>query len=137
MDSHFITLKYCKTCRLYRPPRTSHCSFCDNCVERHDHHCPWIGTCVGKRNYVPFFIFVFFLSIQNICLLVIPLYQVINSDENSFGDKLLNNKMSVFLMFYSMMGMWFIVGLCTYHNYLLLNNITTHEQLKGTWNILT
>ena len=26
-------IKFCETCIVYRPPKTSHCKFCDSCVE--------------------------------------------------------------------------------------------------------
>ncbi len=49
--------KYCKTCEIFRPPKASHCKYCDNCIEVFDHHCPYLWNCIGKRNY-KFFSFV-------------------------------------------------------------------------------
>jgi hypothetical protein len=43
-----VTARYCTTCNLQRVPRMSHCSICNCCIEQHDHHCPWLGTCIGR-----------------------------------------------------------------------------------------
>jgi len=46
--------RWCPTCEVIKPPRTSHCRDCDNCVYTYDHHCPFVNNCVGQRNYAFF-----------------------------------------------------------------------------------
>ncbi len=66
----FMPFKYCSTCKSFelrivghivRSPRVFHCSVCDACVTRFDHHCSWLGVCVARRNYRVFFLLVMHL----------------------------------------------------------------------------
>ena len=42
-------LKY--GCRMFKkPPKSSHCGLCNNCVRGFDHHCTLLNNCVGRRN---------------------------------------------------------------------------------------
>mmetsp|Transcript_41062 Transcript_41062/g.86139 ORF Transcript_41062/g.86139 Transcript_41062/m.86139 type:complete len:196 (-) Transcript_41062:190-777(-) len=49
--------RYCDLCSVYQPPDAVHCPECNVCVEGYDHHCPWMGTCIGKKNFTSFMVF--------------------------------------------------------------------------------
>ena len=34
--------EFCKKCNKPRPLRAHHCSTCDRCIMKMDHHCPWV-----------------------------------------------------------------------------------------------
>eukprot|EP00440_Ansanella_granifera_P034100 gb/GFBE01036993.1/.p1 GENE.gb/GFBE01036993.1/~~gb/GFBE01036993.1/.p1 ORF type:complete len:742 (+),score=138.72 gb/GFBE01036993.1/:1-2226(+) len=51
----------CVVCRARRKMRSHHCKECGRCVDRLDHHCPWIDNCVGLGNQRAFYCFIVLL----------------------------------------------------------------------------
>jgi len=56
----------CDKCNGYKPARTHHCSICNRCVLRMDHHCPWVANCVGYNNVAYFDRFLGYVTV--LCL---------------------------------------------------------------------
>jgi hypothetical protein len=137
-------VKYCTTCNIYRPPRTTHCAVCENCIERFDHHCPWIGNCIGKRNYWLFYSFVTSITILTSFVLATSIVEMAYlcqkyQDESglSAGDAfvkaLRDAPLCAVIIVYCGVICWFPLGLWMYHNYLICTNQTTYEQIKGNY----
>ena len=45
---------WCGYCKHVKPLRAKHCHTCGRCSREQDHHCPWIGSCVGATNLARF-----------------------------------------------------------------------------------
>ncbi|KAL8235132.1 hypothetical protein R6Q59_021232 [Mikania micrantha] len=129
VNNHTVKVKYCDTCMLYRPPRVSHCSVCNNCVHKFDHHCPWVGQCIGLRNYRFFYMFISASTV--LCVYVFTFSWVNLSQQKVHILKAMSQDiLSVFLIVYCFFAVWFVGGLTIFHFYLICSNQTTYENFR-------
>jgi len=133
--------KYCVTCRLWRPPRAKHCRYCKACVRGFDHHCAWVGTCIGERNHLYFTCFLFSVTMLTLYVLSGSLYVLLQETTTvtaktkyeEFIEAVQHNAV-VFIVFLLCVFFVLTVGnLFVFHVYLIWTNQTTNEYVKGTW----
>ena len=74
---HIFQERPCLTCNIVRPPKTSHCVICDNCIMNLDHHCFYISNCVGERNRKYFILFLIYGFFVSLFCIVTSLYHVL------------------------------------------------------------
>ncbi|KAJ6597034.1 DHHC palmitoyltransferase-domain-containing protein [Mycena vulgaris] len=132
--SEVVRVKYCPTCKTYRPPRSSHCKMCDNCVDGCDHHCPWVNNCVGRRNYTTFFVLLIAATtmlVLVICTAALHLYFLTRREGLDFRHALARGAGSAVVFCLSIAVIWPVAALLSYHMRLLLLNVTTIEQIRN------
>ena len=131
--------KVCQTCYIVKPFRSHHCNDCGNCIYNFDHHCPWIGGCVGGRNYVYFFTFLCLFNINNIFIAVFCIIHIIYSYKDIKGEEkidkwvainLINLIPTLLTMIFLGLTMFFTVGLNIYHIKLISRGMSTKEEIK-------
>lgn len=121
-------LRYCYTCKIARPERSKHCSDCNACCQKFDHHCPWTGTCIGLRNYTYFVRFVsslFGLIFWILVWTISNLLGLLGTGANSPGILFLGAFLAVCIIC--------VGGLGCYHFHLISQDRTTAESRRGVY----
>lgn len=76
----------CPECKVIRSVRSRHCAICNRCVERFDHHCPWINNCVGVKNHNAFLFFLASIWIKIVYHIVVDIYSLVDLLKNGIGE---------------------------------------------------
>lgn len=127
-NTMFDALEYnsfCFRCNVVKPPRAHHCKTCKRCFLRMDHHCPWIGNCVGLGNHKYFIQFTGYASATMLIGFFEEFYAY-------YLDKFPN--VTTFQDTYMMVNMWTMLVLSSAIGFLFqyqlrnaMKNITTVE----------
>jgi len=126
-------VRYCEKCLAIKPDRSHHCSVCEKCTLKMDHHCPWVNNCVGFHNYKFFLLFLGYAI--SYCLWIaatsfqfflrIWLYREEDIVAGSHKYQVL------FVFFVSILFSLSLSSLFWYHIWLLLHNRSTLEQFRA------
>ncbi|KAH9101874.1 hypothetical protein AeMF1_021429 [Aphanomyces euteiches] len=119
-----IQLPMCRSCLKPKPTRTHHCSVCRMCVVKMDHHCPWVGNCVGLRNYKFFFLFVSYGAITCAWILF-RLFDRFVRAVHHLDNSLPLHALIAYVMSASV-TLSLLIFVC-FHTYLICNGQTTLE----------
>jgi len=125
-----VPLHYCERCQMWQPRRTKHCKECQRCVLTFDHHCFWVGGCIGERNASAFIqmLFLFSTALTWYAPLLSSTYVSYPDPFQSLGNN---------LQVIALLVLWFgfecmVVCLLFFHIYLVCTAQTTWEYIRRT-----
>jgi len=120
--------RYCEHCRQFKPDRAHHCRTCNRCFLKMDHHCPWSNSCVGYYNYKYYLLLLLygFLGISFVLITQFRIaYNTYYIEERNWTDTAV-----LFNYFCSLVMMFSVVWLGSFHMMAVLKNLTTLEWME-------
>ncbi|KAE9606605.1 putative protein S-acyltransferase [Lupinus albus] len=116
----------CTYCNVEQPPRTKHCHDCDKCVLQFDHHCVWLGNCIGQGNHCRFW---WYLCEETaLCLWTGFLY--VSYLKAHITWVWWQDVIMILLLIFLAISLIFLLLLMLFHSYLILTNQTTYELVR-------
>jgi len=115
------SLPLCEKCGLPKPARCHHCSVCNKCHLKMDHHCPAVGVCIAMKNTQPFLCLLKWGSVLSLANVFVALYGVYQQQDN----RTLTITVSVLLMFLCVVVYGFYIDFKKH----AIINITTLENM--------
>ncbi|XP_069689175.1 uncharacterized protein [Periplaneta americana] len=155
--AHVIENGRCHLCNIRTSgSRTKHCSVCNKCVEKFDHHCKWLNHCVGGRNYAAFIVCVVSAVAASLVVVAVSIAELvlyhIDPGWLSLWDTYNNTnfeepptivsitvftiKDTIFLAVVGSLGILaaitagLLLHLCLFHVYISFLGITTYEYIR-------
>ncbi|OQR85464.1 vacuolar amino acid transporter [Achlya hypogyna] len=119
-----LEMPMCRACTKPKPVRAHHCSVCRMCVMKMDHHCPWVGNCVGLANYKYFYLFVLYgaLGCGMILVTMFPAF------ESAINHSTVEMPMTALLGYVMAGSVTLSLLIFTgFHTFLILRGLTTLE----------
>ncbi|KAL1569781.1 protein S-acyltransferase [Salvia divinorum] len=116
----------CSYCNIPQPPRAKHCHDCNKCVLQFDHHCVWLGTCIGQGNHCRFWWYICEETALTIWTSILYTgYLKSNILKAWWADIIL-----IILLVALSISLIFLMLLLLFHSYLIMTNQTTYELVR-------
>lgn len=123
-------LSYCETCHIIRDIRVFHCSRCGRCIQRHDHHCPFVNNCIGKNNHFKFLKAITIATSYSTCITIycgLYLMNALHSVSNIYNIRII---LAIALLSIGVIIAFMMIPFIITHIWLISNNITSNDNIR-------